>query len=134
MEKSRNIHFTAILLTLLLWSFACQLVQQSAIQADFGPIRKIGPIAVAQVVDGDTIRLVDGTLVRLIGVDTPESNHPEVPVQRFAEEARQFLENKIEQFPVTLEVFTRNEKDKYGRLLAYVYLGEKLLNAEIIKR
>ena len=89
---------------------------------------------VKQVVDGDTLRLTNGEKVRLIGVDTPETKHPQKPVERFGKEAYLFTKRLVEGKEVRLE-FDWQRRDKYGRLLAYVYLTDgAFLNAEIIKQ
>ena len=72
--------------------------------------------------------------MRLIGVDTPETKHPRKPVQYFGKEASMFTANMVEGKKVRLEV-DQNQRDRYKRLLAYVYLEDgTLLNAEIIKQ
>jgi len=89
---------------------------------------------VKRVVDGDTIVLENGERVRLIGVDTPESVHPNKPVEYFAKEASAFTKNMVEGKKVKLE-YDWQRKDRYGRTLAYVYLEDGThLNAEIIKQ
>ncbi|MEW6482018.1 MAG: thermonuclease family protein [bacterium] len=93
-----------------------------------------GPFRVRRVLDGDTILLDNGETVRLIGVDAPEIHHPEIPVQRFGEEARQFLKGFAEGFECTLEYEPNNLRDQYGRLLAYVFVDGRLANAEMIYR
>lgn len=93
-----------------------------------------GPFRVTRVLDGDTIILDNGETVRLIGVDAPEIHHPEIPVQRFGEEATEFLKRLAEGFECTLEYEPNNLRDKYGRLLAYVFVGDRFVNAEIIRR
>lgn len=93
-----------------------------------------GPFRVTRVLDGDTIVLNNGERVRLIGVDAPETHHPELPVQRFGEEATEFLKRFAEGFECTLEYEPNNLRDQYGRLLAYVFVGDRLANAEIIRR
>jgi len=93
-----------------------------------------GPFRVVRVLDGDTIVLDNGETVRLIGVDAPEIHHPEIPVQRFGEEATEFLRRFAEGFECTLEYEPNNIRDQYGRLLAYVFVGDRLANAEIIRR
>lgn len=85
-----------------------------------------GPFRVTRVLDGET--------VRLIGVDAPEIHHPEIPVQRFGEEATEFLKRLAEEFECTLEYEPNNLRDQYGRLLAYVFVGDRLANTEIIRR
>ena len=90
-----------------------------------------------RVVDGDTI-IVDMNgkeeRVRLIGVDTPETVHPNKPVEYFGKEASEFTKNMVEGKRVRLE-YDWQRRDKYGRLLAYVYLQDgTFLNAEIIKQ
>ena len=85
-----------------------------------------GPADVGQVVrvvDGDTIHVeLDGRRekVRYIGVDTPESVKPGTPVQCFAKRASAFNERLVAGEKVRL-VLDAEERDRYGRLLAYVY-------------
>jgi len=89
-------------------------------------------VKVKRVIDGDTLLLTNGEKVRLIGVDTPETKHPQKPVQRFGREAYLFTRELVEGKEVRLE-FDWQRRDKYGRLLAYVYLTDgTFLNAEII--
>jgi len=93
-----------------------------------------GPFWVTRVLDGDTIVLDNGETVRLIGVDAPEIHHPEIPVQRFGQEAAEFLKRSVEGLECTLEYEPDNLRDRYGRLLAYVFVGGRLVNAELIRR
>jgi len=89
---------------------------------------------VERVVDGDTI-IVEGVgRVRLIGVDTPETVHPNRPVEFFGKEASAFTKGLLEGKRVRLE-YDQERQDRYGRTLAYVYLSDgTFVNAEIIRR
>ncbi|OGE31145.1 hypothetical protein A3C59_04025 [Candidatus Daviesbacteria bacterium RIFCSPHIGHO2_02_FULL_36_13] len=78
-------------------------------------------ILVIEVVDGDTINLEDGTTVRLLGIDTPETKDPRRPVGCFGKEASLEVKNLLEGKKVILEKDI-SETDKYERLLRYVYL------------
>ncbi len=90
-----------------------------------------------RVVDGDTIVVDIGgkeEKIRLLGVDTPETVHPSKPVEYFGKEASAFTKQMVEGKRVRLE-YDWQKRDKYGRLLAYVYLEDgTFLNAEIIKQ
>ena len=89
---------------------------------------------VERVIDGDTLILLNGEKVRLIGVDTPETKHPQKPVQYFGIEAYKFTKQMAEGKVVKLE-YDWQRRDRYHRLLAYVYLMDgTFLNAEIIKQ
>ena len=89
---------------------------------------------VKRVIDGDTLLLSNGERVRLIGVDTPETKHPQKPVQYFGREAYLFTKEMVDGKEARFE-FDRQKRDRYGRLLAYVYLLDgTFLNAEIIKQ
>ncbi len=87
-----------------------------------------------RVVDGDTIVVKGIGKVRLIGVDTPETVHPRKPVEYFGKEASNFTKKMVEGKKVRLE-YDWQRKDRYGRVLAYVYLKDgTFLNAELIKQ
>ncbi len=98
------------------------------------PLSSKGAFRVTRVLDGDTIVLDNGETVRLIGVDAPEIHHPEIPVQRFGEEATEFLRRFAEGFECTLEYESNDIRDQYGRLLAYVFVEDRLANPEMIRR
>jgi micrococcal nuclease len=91
---------------------------------------------VTRVIDGDTIEvsMPDGSIekVRLIGVDTPESVHPDksrnVP---YGDIASEFTKNYLDGKTVGLE-YDVQERDRYGRLLAYVYVGDTMFNEILI--
>ena len=94
---------------------------------------------VTRVVDGDTLVVSiagEEERVRLIGVDTPETVHPQKPVEYFGKEASVFTKLMAEGRTVRLEGDPQNfDRDKYRRLLRYVYLPDgRLLNAEIIRQ
>jgi micrococcal nuclease len=91
---------------------------------------------VVRVVDGDTIEvLLDGRRedVRYIGVDTPETVKPDTPVQCFGPQASAFNHSLVEGRRVRL-VFGVERRDVYGRLLAYVYLGDRFVNAALVRQ
>lgn len=93
-----------------------------------------GPFKVVTVYDGDTLKLDNGEKVRLLGIDAPEIHHKELPVQRFGEEAGNFLRKLVEGQECTLEYDPGNVRDKYNRLLAYVYVNGKNVNAELVSK
>lgn len=92
---------------------------------------------VSKVVDGDTVQVRIGSrrdTVRLIGVDTPETNHPTKPVGCFGPEASAHTARLLP--PGTSIALVRDEeaRDRYGRLLAYVYRAEDdlFVNLELL--
>jgi len=94
---------------------------------------------VCRVVDGDTIDLdsPDGqhstTRVRLWGVDTPETVKENTPVQHFGPEASRFTKSLVLEQTVRVELEPTQTRDKYGRLLAYVYLPDgRMLNRVLV--
>ena len=90
---------------------------------------------VKKAVDGDTLRLDNDERVRLLGVDTPETKHPKKPIEYYGPEASAFTKREIEKRLVLLE-FDRTPRDRYGRVLAYVFRqpDEFFLNAELLKQ
>lgn len=90
---------------------------------------------VARVVDGDTIEVtLEGRTedVRYIGIDTPETVKPGSPVECFGPQASDFNLELVTDRTVRLE-FDRELRDPYGRLLAYVYVGERFVNAALVE-
>jgi micrococcal nuclease len=93
-------------------------------------------VYVTRVVDGDTVEVQLGGReedVRYIGVDTPETVKPDTPVQCFGPQASRFNHALVEHRRVRL-VFGAERRDVYGRLLAYVYLEGRFVNAELVRR
>jgi len=93
---------------------------------------------VVRVVDGDTIRVAlpsGEEPVRYIGIDTPESVKPGSPVECFAKRASAFNGELVAGERVRL-VRDVEERDRYGRLLAYVYRArdDLFVNAELVRR
>ena len=91
----------------------------------------------AHVIDGDTVELSDGRHVRYIGIDTPEVRRHEgtqwvVDPEPYAREATEANRRLVEGKPVRLE-YDVETHDRYGRLLAYVYVGDVMVNAKLME-
>ena len=87
--------------------------------------RLSGPWDLDRIIDGDTIEAVvdcQTTRIRLIGIDTPETKHPNKPVEPFGPEATEHLRKLLGDGPVWLEYDpTQDSTDAYGRHLAYIW-------------
>ena len=83
-------------------------------------------VKVTHVIDGDTAVLADGRKVRFIGINTPERNTP------LYQEAKDFTRKLIGGREITI-AFDKERKDRFGRTLAYLYVGETFVNAELVK-
>jgi micrococcal nuclease len=89
---------------------------------------------VVRVVDGDTVKLNTGEKLRYIGIDTPETKHPKKPVEYFGKEASVFNTKLVSGKEILVE-FDVQTRDKYGRLLGYVFLPDgTFVNAELVKQ
>ena len=109
---------------------------EEASEPDAGGEESELTVPVVDVVDGDTIEVSIGDQVedvRYIGVDTPESVAPDQPVECFGKEASRFNAELVSGERVRL-VFDAERRDRYGRLLAYVYVDELFVNAELVRR
>ncbi len=80
---------------------------------------------VERVIDGDTI-VINGTSVRMLGINTPERG------ERYYSEAKDFLNTLVLNKTVSLK-FGKDKLDKYGRTLAYVFLGNAPINRRMIE-
>jgi micrococcal nuclease len=86
---------------------------------------------VLRVVDGDTIVVDTIGKVRYIGVNTPETHHPTKGVEYYGREACAANQRLVAEKQVRLE-YDIQQKDKYGRTLAYVYVGKSFVNAKLV--
>ncbi|MBS0210897.1 MAG: thermonuclease family protein [Planctomycetes bacterium] len=96
------------------------------------PAHPAAEFEVDRVIDGDTLKLKNHARVRLIGVNAPESVKPDWPVEPFGPEASAFTHRFVDGHVVRLE-FDRERTDQYGRWLAHVWVGDKLLNEELVR-
>lgn len=87
---------------------------------------------VSKVVDGDTIQLENGRVVRYIGVDTPETKDPRTTVQCYGQKASEENKKLVEGKMVKLEKDI-SETDRYDRLLRYVYVDGIFVNDHLVK-
>lgn len=100
------------------------------------PATQPGFYRVTKISDGDTITVdMNGTAetIRLIGVDTPETHKPNTPIQCFGQQASDFTTKTLTNTSVRLEADPTNDnRDRYGRLLRYVYTQDGTLFNKIL--
>lgn len=138
--KRRHKKIASLILTLLIISIGA-LGQQNGW---FGQTTQTlgehdpGRYAISRFVDGDTIVVnMNGKdeTIRMIGVDTPETHHPSKPVQCYGPAAAAYTQNLIGDQKVRLEADPTNQnRDRYNRLLRYVYLSDgRMVEEELIR-
>jgi micrococcal nuclease len=99
--------------------------------------RSIVTARVIRVIDGDTFKAdIDGKseTVRMLLIDTPETKHPTKGTQPFGPEASQYTKQVLEHQLVQLERDLGDARDKYGRLLYYVYVDGKSVQELLLER
>ncbi|MEK7202935.1 MAG: thermonuclease family protein [Patescibacteria group bacterium] len=88
---------------------------------------------VIRVIDGDTIEIENKEKVRYIGIDAPETVDQRKPIQCFGKEAfnknKELVEGKITRLEKDI-----TDKDKYNRLLRYVWVKDVFVNLELVKQ
>jgi micrococcal nuclease len=93
-----------------------------------------GTYRVERVVDGDTLKMASGARVRLEGIDTPETVRENYPVEPWGPEASSFTKDFIKRAGYKVKLSFGNERlDDYGRYLAFVWDGDKMLNEELLR-
>jgi micrococcal nuclease len=115
------------LLSWLLTAILIAAILTIRLVEEIGPEREPADrFTVTAVIDGDTVELTGGDKLRLLAVDTPESGEP------FYEEARSFLAELTLGKTARIE-FANLRRDRYGRLLAYLYIDSLFVNEAIIE-
>ncbi len=89
-------------------------------------------VTVTKVVDGDTIEISGGRKLRYIGINTPETVDPRRPMQCYGKDASNRNKELVLGKQVELEKDI-SETDKFGRLLRYVYVGERMINEQLVQ-
>jgi len=87
---------------------------------------------VVRVIDGDTIVLGNNERVRYIGIDTPELSSARKVEETFAREAKEYNQELVEGKRVRLET-DEKKRDRFGRILAYVYRENVMINEELLR-
>ncbi|UJS27204.1 thermonuclease family protein [Macrococcoides canis] len=121
-------HFKIFTILLLLFSFY-PATQSHAIS------KKI-PVKFVSVVDGDTVRVKQGSKVitlRMLLIDTPESKDPNKPVQPYAVEAGKYLDSYLRYANLSMQYDNNQKTDRYGRHLVYLYANNRLVNDEMVR-
>ncbi len=138
MAKRRSLNILIVCLVMIAGSLALTYSNQQAptLTHDTPPP---GYYPIAHFVDGDTIAVtMNGKTqnVRFIGIDTPETHKPNTPVQCYGPQASDFTKQAIGSRPVQLVADPLGDnRDRYGRLLRYVYLPDgTMLNEELVQK
>lgn len=97
------------------------------------PVDGLRSVFVERVIDGDTFITDEEERVRYIGMNTPETVHPSKLVEFFGQEASNKNKELVEGKTVELE-FDTQEIDRYGRTLAYIWLDDMMINAELVAK
>ena len=91
-------------------------------------------VKVHWVDDGDTIVVAGGERVRYLGINTPEVAHKDEPGEPFGDEAKDFNKKLVQGRWINLEL-AEQQRDHYGRLLAYVFLADgTFVNGELVRQ
>lgn len=96
------------------------------------------PVTLDRAVDGDTFKVIyegKSQSVRMLLVDTPETSHPKLGVQPLGIEAKEYTKQVLEQADkIELEFDIGQNRDKYSRLLAYVYVDGVMLQESLLEK
>ncbi|WP_240468591.1 thermonuclease family protein [Gracilibacillus sp. YIM 98692] len=112
-----------------------QQPDQSDVTDNTNASEKAPNAMVTRIVDGDTVKVQyqgEEETVRLLLVDTPETKHPDMPIQPYGPEASKFAEKTLAGEEIYLE-FDGPKRDHYDRLLAYIWINEQLFNQMLLE-
>ncbi|HLD27112.1 MAG TPA: thermonuclease family protein [Patescibacteria group bacterium] len=120
-----------ILVGIILSLFVSIVLRKSSVS--YIPLSEENMVKVIQVIDGDTIKIKGGEMVRYIGIDAPETVDPRKSVECIGKEGFRRNKELVEGKMVRLEKDVV-DRDKYHRLLRYVWIDDMLVNAELVKQ
>jgi len=107
---------------------------QTAFSGSLSVVSQSRWVTVQSVIDGDTFKTKKGEKIRLLGMNTPETQHESSAAEPFGKEAKAFLAQLISGQQVRLS-FDKEKKDRYGRTLAHVYLRDGLwVNQALVRQ
>lgn len=122
---------TLLIIVLSVLDFSCNSIRKKGDAVQY--------LNVTKIVDGDTFRADDGSekgiIIRLIGVDAPESRITgRKPIAYYGQQSKEYLTKLLENKKIRLE-YDVDKTDQYDRILAYVYLPDgTFVNAEVVKQ
>lgn len=120
--KNPLVYFLVVAVTLVIGFFSGNYY------SDQQQSRQIKSATVTRIVDGDTVELDSGQLVRLNGIACPEKG------DKFYQEAKDLLTTMALNQTVTLEYQPHYSKDSYKRILAFVFVNDTHLNEQLVKQ
>ncbi|RHW42051.1 hypothetical protein D1B31_05260 [Neobacillus notoginsengisoli] len=140
--RNKRIQSLILLLLSLFLIAGCTVSKQSPetgkVPAALEPVNGRIPAEVIRNVDGDTVVIkLEGReeTVRLLCVDTPETQHPRLGVQPFGPEASDFAKKVLHPGKkIEVEPGVNWGRDKYGRLLAYIYVEGEMFNEMLLEK
>lgn len=137
MNKRTQRKLLDLIVTLVILLVGAYVVPRIESESSGQQVVLAGMYRISQFNDGDTITVEmagKSEKIRMIGVDTPETEDPRKPVQCYGKAASAFTRQLIGDQPVRLEADPLNtNRDRYNRLLRYVYLADgRMVNAELI--
>ena len=107
--------------------------QNVALEFDIGTsgTRAFEEALVVRIIDGDTVELENGDRVRYLGIDTPETVHPDKPVECYGPEASERNKELVDGKMVSL-LQDGPDRDGYDRLLRYVFIDGTFVNGDLV--
>lgn len=100
------------------------------------PLEQKG-VKLTKCTDGDTAHfMIDGqdTTVRFLAIDTPETKKPNTPVQPYGKEASRYTCDALSSAKEIRLEYEKEKTDMYGRNLAWVFVDDKLLQEQLIRK
>lgn len=94
------------------------------------------PVELVKTIDGDTIKIIYNGKeenVRYLLIDTPETSHPRLGKQPFGQEAKVRNQELLQKGKLEIEFDVGGQYDKYGRILAYIYIDGKSVQEQLLR-